>query len=176
MRDAIAGAWLYSLVLIFMVILVAFVSISINYNKTYKLKTAVVNLIEQNQGVNAQTVASIGTYLNANGYNSRNICREVVTNHDKSKNIHYVGILQNAGEANAVNQESWKNDDDVPQQHVCITRESFKSTIDGATYTDHYYNVYMFFNFSLPVFGNLLIFKVSGSTNSIYYPVDSYSW
>ena len=48
MRDSIAGAWLYSIILIFIVILVGFIAISINYNKAYKLKTTVVNLIEQN--------------------------------------------------------------------------------------------------------------------------------
>lgn len=180
MRDAIAGAWLYSLILIFMVILVAFISISLNYNKTYKLKTTVVNLIEENQGVNPQTVASIGKFLNANGYNSKNVCKEVVRDkNDANKEIKYVGISQNAGEAQAVFY-STKDATDVPQQHVCITREDFKGCTDcggaisGTSYIDHYYNVYMFFNFSLPIFGNIFIFKVIGSTNSIYYPVDTY--
>ena len=103
MRDSIAGAWLYSIVLIFIVFLVAFISISINYNKAYKLKTAVVNLIEQNQGINSRTLKFIDGYLDQNGYINGKRCGELFKNGQK-----YMGI--DNGESTGV-LEKGKNDE-----------------------------------------------------------------
>ena len=169
MRESIAGAWLYSLILIFMVILVGFVSISINYNKAYKLKTSVVNIIEQSQGVNPAAVELIGRQLKSNGYLNGKVCRTLFKNGDK-----YIEIDE--GVASNVKTKGTTDADSKPAQ-VCITRT--KAGINDAktsTQLDYYYDVYMFFSFSLPVFGDLFKFTVTGSTNAIHYPVDSNAW
>jgi hypothetical protein len=177
MRDSIAGAWLYSLVLIFMVILVAFISISINYNKAYKLKTSVVNVIEQNQGVNPKAVETIGKYLNNNGYLNGKVCRRLFKNGQK-----YLEI--DNGVSSGVKTKGSGDEDSKPAQ-VCITRTKYNMTNDaeyvargvkGTSQIDYYYDVYMFFSFSLPVFGEVFKFNVVGTTNAIHYPNDVNSW
>ena len=167
MRESINGAWLYSLVLTFMVILVGFVSISINYNKTYKLKTSVVNIIEQNQGINPTAVDTIGRHLKNNGYINGKLCKTLFKDGQK-----YLEI--DNGIASSVKTKG-SDDSDKPAQ-VCITRNKFKLNIDGNSQFDYYYDVYMFFSFSMPVFGNIFKFNVVGTTNAIHYPVDSNAW
>ncbi len=177
MRESIAGAWLYSLVLIFMVILVGFVSISINYNKAYKLKTSVVNIIEQSQGVNPAAVELIGRQLKNNGYINGKVCRTLFKNGDK-----YIEI--DNGVASSVKTKGTSDTDSKPAQ-VCITRTKYNGKSDSKAdaskketiyQVDYYYDVYMFFSFSLPVFGDIFKFTVTGSTNAIHYPVDSNTW
>ena len=168
MRDSIAGAWLYSIVLIFIVLLVGFIAISINYNKAYKLKTTVVNLIEQNQGINARTLKLIDGYLDNNGYVNGKRCRNLYKDGQK-----YMGI--NKGVSTGVLTKG-NGDTNVASQQVCVTREEYISTISGATNIEYYYDVYMFFSFSLPIFGDIFRFNVVGTTNPILYPQDNYPW
>ena len=168
MRDSIAGAWLYSIVLVFIVLLVGFIAISINYNKAYKLKTTVVNLIEQNQGINARTLKLIDGYLDNNGYVNGKRCRNLYKDGQK-----YMGI--NNGVSTGVLTKG-NGDTNVASQQVCVTREEYISTISGATNIEYYYDVYMFFSFSLPIFGDIFRFNVVGTTNPILYPQDNYPW
>ena len=168
MKQAISGAWLYSIVLIFMVILVGFISISINYNKTFKLKTAVVNIVEQEQGINAVTIDAINKQLKNNGYLNGKVCRTLFKDGDK-----YLEI--NNGTASGVKTKGPSDVGSAPAQ-VCITRKKGNYTADGTAQPDYYYDVYLFYSFSIPVFGDIFKFNVMGTTNSIHYPVDSYSW
>ena len=41
MNKSISGLWLFSIVIVFMMVLIAYVAISINYSNDYKLKTVV---------------------------------------------------------------------------------------------------------------------------------------
>ncbi len=169
MRESIAGAWLYSLILIFMVILVGFVSVSLNYNKAYKLKTSVVNIIEQFQGINKDSVGTIGKHLDNNGYINGKTCRKLFKNGEK-----YIEI--NNGVASNVKTKGASDAESKPAQ-VCVTRTlAKKNDDDTSVQRDYYYDVYMFFSFSLPVFGDVFKFTVTGSTNAIHYPNDTNAW
>lgn len=168
MRDSIAGAWLYSIVLVFIVLLVGFIAISINYNKAYKLKTTVVNLIEQNQGINDRTLKLIDGYLDNNGYINGKRCSNLYKDGQK-----YMGI--NKGVSTGVLTKG-KDDKNVESQQLCVTREEYISNLPDATNIEYYYDVYMFFSFSLPVFGDIFKFNVVGTTNPILYPQDTYPW
>ena len=170
MRDAIAGAWLYSLILVFVVILVAFIAISINYNKKYKLKTTVVNIIEEYQGVNPESVKKVGGFLASNAFKTERYCNKVV-----NKGERYIGITD--GKLSPMYESGSAAEKTAKPQQVCISREAHTSNYDGkSAYTDYYYNIYMSFDFSLPVFGDIFKFSVNGSTNAIYYPVDTNNW
>lgn len=170
MRNAISGAWLYSLILIFVVLLVAFISISINYNKTYKLKTTVVNIIEEYQGVNSQSVSKISGFLASNTFRTVRYCNKTV-----KKGERYIGITN--GKLSPMYESGTAAEKTAAPQQVCISRTAHTSTYKGkSAYTDYYYNVYMAFDFSLPVFGDIFKFSVNGSTNAIYYPVDTNNW
>lgn len=49
MRDAFGGVFMMRLMLVFIVILVAFTAISYKYAKSFRIKNAVIDFVEQNQ-------------------------------------------------------------------------------------------------------------------------------
>jgi hypothetical protein len=166
MRQAIGGAWLYSIVIVFMMFMIAYVSASLNYSRAYKVKTQVVNIIEEYQGITNDTTKKVAQIISANGYTTTRYCSDVIESGTK-----YIGILnttkvkRTAGVPGASGEKA---------QHVCITRTSYKAP--GSLYTDYYYDVSMFFKFNIPIFGDIFVFTVRGETNSIYYPTDNSNW
>ena len=165
MRQAIGGAWLYGIVIVFMMFMIAYVSATLNYSRAYKTKTQVVNIIEEYQGVTtSSTVPKINQILQANGYTSARLCSEVLDN-----GVRYVGIYNTT----MVKRTAGVVSGEKPM-HVCVTRSAYKAS--KALYTDYFYDVTMFFKFNIPIFGDIFTFSVKGETNSIYYPTDNSNW
>lgn len=50
MKEAIGGGWLFGFVAVFIVLFSAYLAISINYTKAFKVKNRIINLIEENEG------------------------------------------------------------------------------------------------------------------------------
>lgn len=150
LRNSINGAWLFGIVLTFMAFFIAFITISINYSKAYEMKTKMVTVIEQYDGVNPLTVEILNKIGKAYGYRRASNCK--VKDGEK-----FVGIRDGVAR---VNPEG--------PQHICITRE----LREGDTYTDdkYYYNLEVFFGFELPLFGDIFTFRVDGETNEVNYP------
>ena len=59
MRESIGATWILQLVIIFMLIFVAFLALSVNYTKAYKIKNEVVTIIEKYEGVSSKKEGSI---------------------------------------------------------------------------------------------------------------------
>ena len=68
MREAIGGTWIFSIVIVFIVLFTSFLAISVNYSKAFKVKNGIINIIEKKEGVSDSTVAEISDYLNNVGY------------------------------------------------------------------------------------------------------------
>ncbi len=51
MRDAFGGAFSIKLMLIFLMLYVAFICVAINYARAFRVKNRIINVIEQNEGV-----------------------------------------------------------------------------------------------------------------------------
>lgn len=68
MREAIGGALLIKLVMVFIVIYVCFLAIAINYSITFRVKNQIINLIEEYEGYELakseieEYIASVGYY------------------------------------------------------------------------------------------------------------------
>lgn len=150
MRDSISGAWLFGIVITFMAFFIAFITISINYSKAYEMKTKMITVIEQYDGLNPMSVEIINKISSAYGYRKTNGCK-VKAGED------FVGIRDGVAVVNP----------DGPQ-NICITRD-FRP---GDEFSDdkYYYNLEVFFGFDLPLFGNIFNFRVDGETNEVNYP------
>lgn len=155
MRESIGGAWILSIVVVFMAIFIAFVAISINYSNAYKLKTAMVTIVEQYDGFNPNTVSALNDTITAYGYIQSGFCQTT-----SSDEVVY-GVTGTDVVKNPTNRQSY-----------CIRREYSSASNNGND--KYYYTIDVFFGFNLPVLGNLYTFKVSGETNSILYPTDPY--
>lgn len=154
MRESIGGAWLLGLVMVFMMVFIAFVSISLNYSKVYILKTNMITVLEEYQGLNTLSVEKLDNLINSSGYMGRLTCSS--KDYDK-----VLGVTNKIVSVNPTNKQSY-----------CVTRE-VRDAQDG-TENKYYYNVIVTFAFSLPVLGDIFDFKVSGETNAIIYPTDNY--
>ena len=51
MRDAFGGAFSIQIFLIFILIYVSFIAVSLNYAKAFKVKSAIIDYIEDNEGI-----------------------------------------------------------------------------------------------------------------------------
>lgn len=51
MREAIGSTLLLKIAIVFLVIFIGFLAIALNYGKTFRIKNALVNYVEQNEGI-----------------------------------------------------------------------------------------------------------------------------
>ncbi len=155
MRNAIAGSWVYTMVLIFTVILVGYVAVSINYAHAYQINQKITTTVETSSGYNQDTKEKIYDIFDSYSYQSTGTCsNETINGHTYD----YIG----------------SKDRDTPdikngagRYKYCIVRTD--ATKGGNTV--YYYKITNFFGFTIPVFGEIFTFRVSDETNPILYPV-----
>lgn len=154
MRQAIGSTWILQLVIVFMLIFVAFLTLSINYTRAFKIKNEIMSMVEKYEGMKEGTdgsVALINNYLKYYNYSSTHACEE--------------------GEYGAPNLDSptLEKADGRTKYYYCVSRISTKTT----TFPDRSkYGLKIFFKFNLPVLGDLFTFTVRGTTIDINNPAD----
>jgi len=67
-KKAIGGAYVYNLVIIFLLIMFGFFLALFSYTKAYRVSKSVVTIIENHSGYNDNTQKDIDAYLNNMGY------------------------------------------------------------------------------------------------------------
>ena len=181
MRESIGAAWIFSLVLIFILMFTGFVAISINYARAFQLKNVVANLIEENEGVPTTSTSlenAIKYYIEQNGYTAHDALPDNIEEEDsdgRNMNWEQVACVQNG---NQINNECtvaiYKADisdynylNDKKYKNVFKTTDYPPSNGEPRVKRD-YYKVITFFDFDLPVFRHILTFKVNGETQIIY--------
>lgn len=80
MRDSFGGTFMIYLLLIFLAVYIAFVAVAFNYARAFKVKDKVMDIIEQNEGVDFEdeggALGEIETYLNNVNYKVNNITED----------------------------------------------------------------------------------------------------
>lgn len=145
MKEAISGSWVYITVLIFMVILIAYVSISINYSRAFEYSSNITKSIESHDGLNSASIKEISNYMHSNGHTTKGACRDG-----------YYGVLDESVDKNPGNG----------RYDYCVRRETVYGD-DGITRC--YYETVVYFSFSLPVLGDLFMFRIPGQTAGMRY-------
>ena len=163
------GAWIYGIMITFIMIFVAYIAISLNYSKVFTAKTHIVNLIEQYQGLNDKSIAKIDRQLDIDGYRTLGTCtqKDTVKNTVLNERLTYgagdfVGVDRGFAEFNGKNQYQY-----------CVYKSTAYKANNGNNVDDYYYMVVTFLNFSFPILGNVYTLKISGETHAINYPNDS---
>ena len=155
MREAIGGTWLTQLVITFMLVFVAFLALSINYSRAYKVKNEVMSIIEKKSGINQNSVNIASNYLRNTGYKEQGKCE---------KGMYGITINNNGGTYEAVKSDTNK------KYSFCIGKnKSNQTNFPNAAF----YDVELFFKFNLPVVGDIYTFHVDGQTKDISYPLDA---
>lgn len=75
MREAFGGTFTIQLILVFLAIYIAFIAVALNYAKAFRVKNQIINLIEQNEGIDntewtdqSGVIGKINTYLGQMSY------------------------------------------------------------------------------------------------------------
>lgn len=152
MREAIGGTWLFTIVIVFIVLFTSFLALSINYSKAFKVKNGIVNIIEKNEGVSREARDEISEYLSSVGYVVYSSCPKTtsVSNSERAKGF----------DASISNSNKYR---------YCVAR-----VIDNnGNIQKNYYKVTVFFRVDLPILGELFTFPVTGETKPIYFANDN---
>jgi len=154
MRQAIGTTWIMQLVIIFMLIFVAFLALTINYTKAFKIKNEMLSIVEKYEGLSESEQGSIhiiNNYLLYNGYYNTGKCQE---GEYGSKDL-------NSTSLEPVNTKE--------RYYYCV--QKIYTSTDG-NMKKAKYQLRVFFKFSLPVLGDLFTFQSEGTTIDITNAID----
>ena len=156
MRQAIGGTWILQLVISFMLIFVAFLALSVNYSKAFRVKNELVTILEKYEGASSGgtgAVAIMNNYLLYNNYTVLHSCE-----------------IGDYGVSSLTETALQKVNDKNTKYYYCIRKEK-KATSNFPNRSR--YQVRIFFKFNLPVLGDIFTFTVNGTTNDINIPSDN---
>lgn len=155
MRNALAGTWLYAIMIIFMVILIAYVAITINYSRAFEMSENVIKILEQYEGFNSKSRDLINGALNTTNSTAKHSCGEF--NYHGDKQLYY-GVTGTSVDKNP----RGKNYD------YCISR--INTDVNGVK--KYFYLTKVYFPFKLPVLGEIYSFEIPGETSALHYIYD----
>lgn len=165
MRESIGAGWLMTIVIFFVILFSAFLALTINYSKAYRIKDAIIERIERTSetivsGENYQTKVTgltcaaqdeIDEYMLKIGYNAAGSC---LTTMDASSE--YYGI--NRGTNPMYRGTNTYN--------YCVQLiRSTQNNVSGG-----YFKVTVFFSINLPIFDSVNLFGISGETTYMPLP------
>jgi len=90
MKDAIGGVFSIQIILIFLVLINAYLAFSVNYTKAFRIKNNIVSILEQQEGFTRDAAGQIEKIMMDTGYNINDINK-------RCGNDGYVAITNNAG-------------------------------------------------------------------------------
>lgn len=193
MRESIGGAWIFQLVIIFILLFTGFLCVAINYNKAFKVKNEVIDYVEREEGLTSGTDSGgymggslelIGAYLQQAGYSSKGYC----PSNDKTEKVKSWTHAITWNDATGMNDSHEYNWIGIK---TLGTDSTFEEAVKGTKYyycikkIDNYdkeypykayYKLRLFFKFELPIFGDFTTFSVEGETTQIEYPGDCKIW
>ena len=162
MKEAIANAGVFNLVIIFVIILLAFFIGSLSYSKAFKVKNKIIEEIEKHQGytigVNDSSEGRVEEWIKNIGYrqNVGNVKNTSVCPSTASGNGGEDGVLLN----------------ETGDYQYCVYEFDTCSEKSDKAKCGKYYRVITYMYFDIPIISQLLRLPVSGET-MIFNEVDS---
>lgn len=152
MREAIGGTWLLGFVVLFIVLFSAYLAVSINYTKAFKVKNQIINIIEENEGYTT-SVGNVASKTN-----------DQLKNSNKTEDKIYYYIKDIGYATNKIDEDRCPDDAILFEGGYCVKRIC---TMHGA-----YYKVTSFIKIELPLIWQSLTIPINGETKVLYYTQD----
>ena len=153
MKDVYGSTWTLQLVFGFILLFVAFLTLTISYSKVFRMKNEVITIIEKYGGYNAQSAEIINNYLSSSGYQNTGRC----------ENKHTLGVTSLDGTPSSVNNGT--------RYAYCVSKEE----ANNDALSDVNYEVVLFYKFNIPILGDIASFTVKGKTADMVNPNNSNS-
>ena len=142
MREAVGTTWIFQLVLVFVLIFAAYLALTVNYSKSFRVKNEVLTVIEKNEGLTNKALTTINNYLYTNNYNQKGRCPDG-----------WYGV----SDLTSMRYEEVAN----KKYYWCFYKNTgYHTSMSGRAY----YKIKMFFRFELPMIGQITTFDVDGQT------------
>ncbi|MCI8498323.1 MAG: hypothetical protein HFG33_02880 [Bacilli bacterium] len=151
MREAIGATYIFAICLVFILLFTAYLAISVNYAKAFKIKSYIVGLIEEEKKIDGEIEEKIETYLTAQGYAAAGSCPQSVDGWELNPQH---GCLGNAPSGKC---------------GVCVYATDVDSEdLDDIDAEKKYYKVVAFWKFDLPILNIVLPpFEISGESKYV---------
>ena len=156
MKEAVGGIGITQIVIFFLILFSAYISVSINMSKAYKVRNEVISIIEKNNGLNNTALSQIQNYMSSVGYRTTGNC-------NSSDNFGWEGI----------NGNNYNNSSKALfcYRAMEVVYSTAGSAGDPQFPQSAYYQIKVFFSLDIPVINNVFKFHLIGSTRRLYYPV-----
>lgn len=161
MRESIGGAWILTIVVLFIVLFSGYLAVSINYTKAFKVKNYIINTIEQNEGFSK--------------YEDDVITASVESLQASGKTEGYVAAyLKSTGYFTTENEESMRrrcNGDDAfsSQNYYYSGGYCIKKICNYSGYGAPYYKVTTFIKFQIPIIQDAFLIEINGETKPLFF-------
>ena len=169
MREAIAGTWLFGIVITFIVMFTSFLAYSISYTKAFNLKNEILNLIERHEGFSTSKL----DLKNASDVELENDNTVAALAYLKIKNMGYNYTIidnQNDKGTNICNTSS-NTTGTVGEYQTGGYCVYYLCTKDNGS-TKLHYKVTTFIALEIPVINLLLRIPISGEIKTLYYDIN----
>ena len=154
MRDAVGSTWIFSLVISFTLIFAGFLVLALSYAKAYKVKNEMTSMIEKYEGLtindslnNRGSVQIINQYLQNSGYKAKGNCQIG----DYAADDLSLNTLVEVTSGNSSDQF-----------YYCISTNTDREKCTTL------FKITVFYDFNLPVLGQLRKYSITGQTNEIF--------
>ena len=155
MKEAVGGLGITQIVIFFLLLFSAYISVSINMNKAYKVRNEIITIIQKNNGLDATAISQIQEYMSSVGYRTTGEC-------NSSDNYGWEGI----------NSNSYNNSSKALFCYRAMEVQYESTSGNGSQFPKSaYYQVKVFFGLDMPIINEVLKFNLIGSTRRLYYPV-----
>ena len=150
MRESVGSTWTLQLVIGFILLFVAFLTLSLSYSKSYKIRNETLSIIEKYEGLTSESIGIINNYMTYSGYKATGNCPDG-----------WYGVEDLASTSMPVLASSDK------KYYYCVAKHD-------VYHKRSYYELKVFFKFNIPVLGDFTTFSITGTTID-FISADSYS-
>lgn len=150
MKEAIANAGVFNLVIIFVIVLLALFIGSISYSKAFKVKNKIVEEIEKDQGYTSETESRVEEWLKGIGYRA---------NVGANKNSDVCDSVVNGNGGNGGQLVNATGD-----YQYCVYEFNTCGQGSNKAKCGKYYRITTYMYFDIPILSGLLKLPVNGET------------
>ena len=153
MKESFGALSITTIFVALIIIFSGYLCISVNQTKAYNVKNELVNIIQRHNGVDSSTIDEIAGHLSDVNYRSVGRC-------DESEDG--IGYIISGG----------RNQTKANYCIKCVNINVKLNDLYKQFTNVSYYKVKVFFSLDLPIVNDIFNFNLSGTTKTLYYPVN----
>ena len=145
MKEVSSSTWVFQIMILFILIFSCFLVLVLNYNKAYRIKNNMISIIEINDGITKNSLGLINNVLRGEGYKNTGVC--------PTDGIGWYGATDLDG----------GYEEAQSQTRYLFCFKKYKTLED-----DVYYEIKVFYEFTLPFLGPISVFPITGRTDNFF--------